>query len=331
MKFINTFILIFAIIKIIISISRDVKYYKKFDFLPSQIAFWLGIIAFITITHVKKKQIKRFITRISGQLSDHELAAVKSFSVRAVLFFSVQYCLIILCNVPFTPHHLQYRIVHVVRTIFIYSHDEPSPFLILIATLVYLMESLITQCWMGHAVCLYSIVHHLKHRFILRQYNSVIKCGHPTFCITLIEHINAVNREFNRIFSIFPFLMLTVNFFLANGFILSNIKGTAFTEIDLQIQTISKAIIYLIYIVFLVMIVSHRHQEVERKAREIVIAIGKKHHVMIQDVNLIKEIERSVTKEKVWAIDCDIQQSLLISFIGHMVTFSALFYQMIRV
>jgi hypothetical protein len=142
--------------------------------------------------------------------------------------------------------------------------------------------------------------------------------------VLALDAIIQNSKDFTAIFSFFPFLILACNFLQATGYIIGQLAESA--NMDEKVQTLTISAIFLSYFVVLARIVSRRHEEEMEKVNRIVLKIRSKSNITVNDMSFIQMIERVVQKEKVWFI-CDIDQSLFVYYLGHLVSFSALFFQ----
>jgi hypothetical protein len=236
--------------------------------------------------------------------------------------------LIIALQTPFNADSVASMSKYMLLHIFMSGSD--SVVTLVFATINFLYSINLTLLWMAQATCLYSFVHHIKHLVIMNCLQNMKRERNPVRALSIIDEISIVNKEFTNIFSIIPCLMFGCNFAQATGYIMAQIAdaGDSFPVV-VKVRTLSISLILLTFPVVLVVNVNKLFEKASDMATSVAKMYTNKSSLSSHDVILINKLESCITKEKIWFI-CDMDRSVFLTFIGSMISFSALFYQLIK-
>lgn len=288
----------------------------------ADIAFNLSSLLVIVNLVLKRKSYKRFVKRVARLLSPAEQENVRVFGRNYSLICIAYYAAFCACLLPFL-----YRGVNWVYARIFVPMDNKSNVLWGIAVFAYLQELTLTTLWMPIAANVYLTTHLMKHKLSLSCLRRVMTVSSDADRFALLTLMTDVQSQFTDTFSNIPLFILTANFFEASGYILFQLINTQIS-LTLRAQMIGLALTFLSNAFAVCVIASHRHEELEKVRDQVIRWIEGQSLKTLDDGLLIQCVTRCVQPDSVWKI-FPLENSLVPAYMGHMVTFSVLFIQMV--
>ena len=191
-------------------------------------------------------------------------------------------------------------------------------------------QCLVYQCWMAITFCLFHYCLTVKQEVIrckLNQLHVLIMNRDSGSSRQLespeITFMQTIQNEFDSCFSIFPFLVFAANFMQTSGYLLSVLDSTN-TVVTYKVLMVLISLSYLIISLLLSM---SAHSEENKEIARAIHQILDKPSMTVHDSGIISSIKEIVDrKESAWLFDFD--SRVILPFVGHVISFSVLFMQL---
>ena len=287
----------------------------------------ISAILFHISVEFKYSSISGFIMKYKSLMTNEYQKRVELVGRQSLaffcLFFVIEYLMtfcyskrFILCEFQKTHTFMSSRNMTLMDAIFTHTN------------VVY--ECLLLECWMAMSFCLFNYCLTLKQ--------EVIRCklNHLIILITsrdsdrsmrrlesVTSFIQTIQDEFESCFCIFPFLVFAANFMQASGFLMYKLTS----QEDSVWGTISTVITSMMWLIVPLLMSMTAHSSLIEKVAKRVILLLQKPNMTAYDTCIIHEIrEIADRKESAWLFELD--KLVILPFVGHVISFSALFMQL---
>ena len=328
----RSILLLLCLIRVLTVMITDLTRYTALNkpitmFHISDTMFTVCTLTFHLSTGLKHSSISEFITKYRPLMTHEYKDRLEAVGRRNLaffcLFFVAQYLNSVCYHQPFGV--CRWKASHV----FIFPDSINQLEAIVIHTAM-LYECLVYQCWMAMSFCLFNYcltvkqevirckLNHLHGLILNRDSGSLQHLESPA-----IAFMRTIQDEFDSSFSIFPFLVFAANFLQTSGYLLFLMDSTIM-DVNYKIFQVMASLSYLT--VSLLMSMTALPGKNKTVAKRIIQVLDKT-YMTTYDASIISSINEIVDrKESAWLFELD--SRMILPFVGHVITFSVVFMQL---
>ena len=316
-KIINNLIFFLAVLRIGISSGLDVLHVEWTLTHSAQLTHWFFLWCFLLITKSKRRAIVKYVQQFYQKAGSSEVDIIRKQGIANLIcitgYFVTNVCII------GTFYHMASPKFVFNRHVFAYFEDSVLVQAVAVTSMIF--ELIISSLWMPQSLFLYSVLHLMKHRVLIRCLRDVLKSKDP---MKLIQKTSMYEQQFESLFSYITFLNLAANFLETAGWILSQITSNSGS--NLKFIFMSYALQQLTTSLALVLIVTKRQDRIDEAKEETLNILNARENKTNDDMAIISAVEK-LGKVNTAGRMVRIEQSSLATFVGNQITFAALFSQ----